>query len=114
MAGFETMVQDAIARGCDVEAFIMHEDNPALPQMLMDTSHLQETRQRILESWNRWQAMLARCGDKVTTTKVRAGMLFQQVTMNERRLLCAPYMTSRTPNEAPAIATTASSPCDMS
>ena len=110
MAGFESMIQSAIERGCEVEAFMMHEENPALPQMLMDASHLAETRQRIVESWNRWQALIMRCGPKVSAIKVSAGMLFQQVTMNERRLLCAPYMTSRTPNEAPAIATTASSP----
>ncbi len=53
LAGFETMIQEAIARGCDVEAFIMDEDNPALPQMLMDPSHLKETRQRISQSWRR-------------------------------------------------------------
>ena len=110
LSGFETMIQKAIARGCAVEAFIMDEENPALPQMLMDPSHLQGTRQRIVESWARWQAMISRCENKISAYKVRAGMLFQQVTLNERRLLCAPYMTSRTPNEAPAIETTASSP----
>jgi len=110
LAGFETMIHEAIARGCDVEAFIMDEDNPALPQMLMDPSHLQETRQRISESWTRWEAMVTRCGHKLSVYKLRIGMLFQQATLNERRLLCAPYMTSRAPNEAPAIATTASSP----
>jgi hypothetical protein len=58
----------------------------------------------------RWQSMITRCGHKMRAYKVRAGMLFQQATLNERRLLCAPYMTSRTPNEAPAIVTTAGSP----
>jgi hypothetical protein len=110
MSGFETMIQEAVARGCQVEAFIMHEENPALPQMLMDATHLPETRQRIVESWSRWQAIIARCGDKVAAVKVRTGMLFQQVTMNESRLLLASYMTSRTPNEAPALTTAASSP----
>jgi hypothetical protein len=110
LAGFETMIKEAIARGCEVEAFIMDEDNPALPQMLMDPSHLQEVRQRISQSWTRWEAMVTRCGHKLSAHKVRMGMLFQQATLNERRLLCAPYMTSRAPNEAPAIATIASSP----
>jgi hypothetical protein len=110
LEGFERMIRDAIARGCEVNAFIMHEDNPALPQMLMDPSHLTETRQRIQESWNRWQQIVDRCGPRVRICKIAAGMLFQQVTMNEKRSLCAPYMTSRTPNEAPAIEAKASSP----
>jgi hypothetical protein len=107
---FDTMLCEAVARGCDVEAFIMHEKNPALPQMLMDASHLQETRRRILKSWEHWQRIIARCGHKVTAIKVRSGILFQQVTMNETRLLCAPYMTSRIPEEAPALTTVAGSP----
>lgn len=108
LGGFEAMLTEAIKRGCSIEAYIMHEDNPALPEMLKDKSHTSETRHRIQSSSERWAA-LAQRHRGISFHKIRDGLLFHQVTMNEKRMLFIPYWTSRFPNEAPAIAATSQS-----
>lgn len=108
LAGFESMLDAAIARGCKVTALLMDEDNPALPQMLRDSSHTPEVRQQIIGSFERWRT-LARKYAAIEVVKVRQGMLLHQVTMNEQRMLIIPYWTAVFPNEAPAIATSAGS-----
>ena len=108
LAGFETMIAEAMERKCKVTAFLMDEDNSALPHMLKDSSHMPDVLQQIKASTERWRN-LARKFSAIEVVKVRQGMLLHQITMNEKRMLIVPYWTAVFPNEAPAIATDAGS-----
>lgn len=109
LAGFETMISSAISRGCAVEAFLMDEQNVALPHMLKDDTYLDEVQRTISGSWERWKAIASKY-QGVRAWKVKHGMILHQVTMNEQQLLLIPYWNSIFPNEAPAVAVTDESP----
>jgi hypothetical protein len=91
--------------GADIRILIMHEDNPALASMLSgDIKDHAEVREEISSSFGMWETMRRKI-PKLVVRKLRRGIIYQQLFMNESRMLYTPYNMAVTTQFSPTIHT---------
>jgi len=75
----------------------MDEQNPALTSMLNADmkNHTLKVRDEIVRSFEMWTDV-GRTMPRLTVRKVRQGIVYQQLFMNEGRMIYAPYNMSTT------------------
>jgi len=115
-ADFKEAVAEVIQRSCRVQVLIMHEENPALPEMLNDSvsDQVRKVRDEIGQSWDAWQQIATDGGRAVEVRKVSRGVIYQQLIMNEARMLYSPYRFSVGSPKSNTIQTDRTSPLYMS
>ena len=98
-----------VARGCRVQALIMDEENPALGQMLNNSSALDLVQREIRASLNLWRDLEAK-HDLVKVCTVKRGIIYQQTTLNENNVAYTPYYYSFATSDSPTFVVKATSP----
>jgi hypothetical protein len=126
-ANVRSLLAQMVGLGVDVTVLMMHEDNPALPQMLLlpdaagDPAEILEgVRAEIAASYKLWTSaarqsleLAGRAGRKPGTfrvIKVRDGVIYQRVTLTDREVITTPYyFTVRFNSGGPAVSALAGS-----
>ena len=79
-------------RGAEIRILIMDEKNPALASMMNEdlTNQANKVADEIVHSFEMWME-LRRTLPRLSVRKVRSGIIYQQLFMNESRMLYTPY-----------------------
>lgn len=90
-------LKEIAERGAEIKILIMHEQNPALVSMMNDDikNQAQKVRDDILRSYDMWVAF-GRNLPRFSVRKVQRGIIYQQLLMNESRMIYTPYNMSVT------------------
>jgi hypothetical protein len=90
-------LQDIGKRDTKIQILLMHEQNPALASMLNPDikSQVHKVRDDIVHSFEMWTE-LGRSMPRLSVRKVRKGVVYQQLFMNESRMIYTPYNMSVT------------------
>jgi hypothetical protein len=90
-------LKEIAERGAEIKILIMHEQNPALTSMLNANmkNFTVKVRDEIVRSYEMWTEM-GRTMPRLTVGKVRQGIIYQQLFMNESRMIYTPYNMSTT------------------
>jgi hypothetical protein len=90
-------LKEIAERGAEIKILIMSEDNPALTSMLNAEmkNYALRVRDEIVRSFEMWSEM-RRSMPRLSVRKVRRGIVYQQLFMNESRMIYTPYNMSTT------------------
>jgi hypothetical protein len=90
-------LKEIAERGAEIRLLIMDEQNPALTSMLNADmkNYTLKVRDEIVRSFDTWTE-LGRTMPRLTVRKVRQGIVYQQLFMNESRMIYTPYNMSTT------------------
>ena len=90
-------LKEIAERGAEIKILIMHEQNPALTSMLNANmkNFTVKVRDEIVRSYEMWTEM-GRTMPRLSVRKVRQGIVYQQLFMNESRMIYTPYNMSTT------------------
>ena len=98
-----------IDKGCRVKVMFMDAENPALEQMLNDTTPTKMVRDEINHSLSRWSDMMA-ASDAVEVRTVKRGIVMSQSTLNENGVAHTPYQFSVSTTDSPTFIARPGSP----
>lgn len=98
-----------VALGCSVQVLIMDAENPALGQMLNNTSILDNVQREIRASLKLWSELEAK-HDRIQICTVKRGIIYQQSTLNENEVAYTPYYYSFATSDCPTFLAKAKSP----
>lgn len=101
---FKPILQSACDRGVKISVVTMHESNPGLSSMLSTTipDHIGKVREEIIRSRLWWRSIADELPN-VAFRQVRQGIVYQQLFMNEHRMLYTPYSIVATTHYSPTI-----------
>ncbi len=90
-------LQEIGKRDTKIQILIMHEQNPALASMMNSDikNQVHKVRDDIVRSFAMWTE-LGRTMPRLSVRKVRKGIVYQQLFMNEGRMIYTPYNMSVT------------------
>jgi hypothetical protein len=93
--GFEKIVEEKAAAGCQIRVLLMHEDNPALPALIKDDERaLRETRREI--NWMLTSmAEFGKANDNVEVRQILTGAPTVYLVRTDQCAVCIPYFHSR-------------------
>jgi sugar-specific transcriptional regulator TrmB len=104
-------LKEIAERGAEVKILIMSEQNPALASMLNADmkNYSLKVRDEIVRSFEMWTEM-RRSMPRLSVRKLRQGIVYQQLFMNESRMIYTPYNMSTTTYYSATIQTDHRSP----
>jgi hypothetical protein len=126
-ANIRSLIAQRVAQGVDATVLMMHEDNPALPEMLLLPEAgssageiLDGVRAEIEASYKLWNNAARQVLDAAGSAdakrgtfrviKVREGCIYQRVTLTDREVITTPYYyTVRFNSGGPAVTALAGS-----
>jgi hypothetical protein len=92
---FESALREKSNSGCAIRVLIMHEDNPAVGSMLNSQigSHYEHAVNFIKSSMQKWSGLAATM-PTLELRKVRTGIIYHRLTINEEEALITPHLYS--------------------
>jgi hypothetical protein len=102
--GFTDLVAEKASSGCSVRILVMHQDNPALPELNRRTLHKADYGELVatIDAMHAWFSKIADESPNVELRQMRRGILHYQLTRTDQYAVAVQYFYALQPGISPA------------